>query len=96
MEVLVEKGWIWWNAEKGRAATESGKVTTVLRKPFWRMGYGYGSQETMVPSWQELEERTFPETGEGQLPSTTGPVRLLLQCNGGVCPGGYFLLPNRE
>jgi hypothetical protein len=92
MEVLVEKGWIWWNAEKGRAATESGKVTTVLRKPFWRMGYGYGSQETMVPSWQELEERTFPETGEGQLPSTsqesTGPVRLLLQCSEGAERGG--------
>jgi hypothetical protein len=31
MEVLVEKGWIWWNTEKGRAAIESGKVTTVLR-----------------------------------------------------------------
>jgi hypothetical protein len=31
MEVLVEKGWIWWNAEKGQAATESGKATTVLR-----------------------------------------------------------------
>jgi hypothetical protein len=30
MEVLVEKGWIWWNAEKGQAATESGKATTVL------------------------------------------------------------------
>ncbi len=31
MEVLVERDWIWWNAEKGQAATESGKVTTVLR-----------------------------------------------------------------
>jgi hypothetical protein len=31
MEVLVEEGWIWWNAEKGQAATESGKATTVLR-----------------------------------------------------------------
>jgi hypothetical protein len=26
----------------------------------------------------------------------TGPVRLLLQCSGGVCRGGDFLLPNRE
>jgi len=25
-----------------------------------------------------------------------GPVRLLLQCSGGVCRRGYFLLPNRE
>jgi hypothetical protein len=31
MEVLVEEGWIWWNAEKGQVATETGKVTTVLR-----------------------------------------------------------------
>ncbi len=31
LEVLVEEGWIWWNAEKGQVATESGKVTTVLR-----------------------------------------------------------------
>jgi hypothetical protein len=31
MEVLVRKDWIWWNAEKGQAATESGKTTTVLR-----------------------------------------------------------------
>ncbi len=31
MEVLVEEGWIWWNAEKGQAATGSGKVTTVPR-----------------------------------------------------------------
>ncbi len=30
MEVLVEKDWIWWNAEKGQAATVSGKTTTVL------------------------------------------------------------------
>jgi hypothetical protein len=25
----------------------------------------------MVPSWQELEERTFPQTGEGQLLATS-------------------------
>jgi hypothetical protein len=31
MEVLVERGWILWDTEKSRAATESGKVTTVLR-----------------------------------------------------------------
>ncbi len=31
MEVLVKKDWIWWNAEKGQAATASGKATTVLR-----------------------------------------------------------------
>ncbi len=31
MEVLVEKEWIWWNAEKGQAATASGKVTTVFQ-----------------------------------------------------------------
>jgi hypothetical protein len=31
MEVLVEKDWIWWSAEKGRAATESGKTTTALQ-----------------------------------------------------------------
>jgi hypothetical protein len=31
MEVLVEKDWIWWNAEKGQVATGSGKTTTVLR-----------------------------------------------------------------
>jgi hypothetical protein len=31
MEVLVKKDWIWWNAEKSQAATESGKTTTVLR-----------------------------------------------------------------
>jgi hypothetical protein len=30
MEVLVKKDWIWWNGEKGQAATESGKTTTVL------------------------------------------------------------------
>jgi hypothetical protein len=26
----------------------------------------------------------------------TGPARLLLQCSGGVCRGGYFLLPYNE
>ncbi len=26
----------------------------------------------------------------------TGPARLLLQCSGGVCRGGYFLLPNKR
>ncbi len=31
MEVLVEEDWIWWNAERGQAATKSGKVATVLR-----------------------------------------------------------------
>jgi hypothetical protein len=31
MEVLVEEDWIWWNAEKGQAATRSGRVTTVLQ-----------------------------------------------------------------
>jgi hypothetical protein len=31
MEVLVKKDWIWWNAEKGRAATALGKTTTVLQ-----------------------------------------------------------------
>jgi hypothetical protein len=30
MEVLVEEGWIWWNAEKGQAATGSGKAAKVL------------------------------------------------------------------
>ncbi len=30
MGVLVEEGWIWWNAEKGQAATGSGRATTVL------------------------------------------------------------------
>jgi hypothetical protein len=31
VEVLVERDWIWWNADKGQAATKSGKTTTVLR-----------------------------------------------------------------
>ncbi len=31
MEVLVEESWIWWNAEKGQAATGSGRATTVLQ-----------------------------------------------------------------
>ncbi len=31
MEVLVKRDWVWWNAEKGQAATASGKTTTVLR-----------------------------------------------------------------
>jgi hypothetical protein len=32
IQVLMEvHKWIWWNAEKGQAATESGKVNTVLR-----------------------------------------------------------------
>jgi hypothetical protein len=25
MEVLVEEGWIWWNADKNQVATKSGK-----------------------------------------------------------------------
>jgi hypothetical protein len=32
MEVLVEKDWIWWNAEKNQVATKSGKATTVFRE----------------------------------------------------------------
>ncbi len=31
MEVLIEKEWIWWNAERGQAATASGKMTTVFQ-----------------------------------------------------------------
>ncbi len=31
IEFLVKKDWIWWNEEKGQAATASGKATTVLR-----------------------------------------------------------------
>ncbi len=31
MEVLVEEGWVWWNAEKNQVATRSGKATTVSR-----------------------------------------------------------------
>ncbi len=31
MEVLVEKEWVWWNAEKGQAATATGEMTIVLR-----------------------------------------------------------------
>ncbi len=31
MEVLLEEGWIWWNAEKNQVATKSGIATTVLR-----------------------------------------------------------------
>jgi hypothetical protein len=31
MEVLVERDWIWWNADKSQAATKSGKTTTTLR-----------------------------------------------------------------
>ncbi len=27
----MKKDWIWWNAEKGQAATASGKKATVLR-----------------------------------------------------------------
>jgi hypothetical protein len=32
MEVLVEEGWIWWNKEKNLVATESGRMTSVLRE----------------------------------------------------------------
>ena len=32
MEVLVEEDWIWWNKEKNLMATESGRVTSVLRR----------------------------------------------------------------
>ncbi len=31
MEVLVEEGWIWWNAEKDQAATGSRKAAKVLK-----------------------------------------------------------------
>ncbi len=32
MEILIEREWIWWNVEKGQAATASGKVTTVFQE----------------------------------------------------------------
>ncbi len=32
MEVLVEEGWIWWNAEKGQVATETGKVAQLAAR----------------------------------------------------------------
>jgi hypothetical protein len=72
MEVLVEKEWIWWNGEKGQVATASERRPEYSRtaKQFWRMGYGCGSQGARVQSWRELEEQTFPQTGEGRLPST--------------------------
>ncbi len=34
-EVLIEKEWICWNAEKGQAATASGKTTTVFQDGLW-------------------------------------------------------------
>jgi hypothetical protein len=64
MEVLIEKECIWWNAEKGQAATASGKTTTVFQDG--EAVLENGKQGTRVPSWQELEERTFPQTGEGR------------------------------
>jgi hypothetical protein len=91
MEVLVEEEWIWWNAEKGQAATASGKAATALR--------GRGSHHSK--SWRSKPAR---RRGRGRFcqlvkiysGKNTGPVRLLLQSSGGVCHGGYFLLPNRE
>jgi hypothetical protein len=61
---------------------------TRMAKQSWRTDCGCGQHR------RELEKQTFPQTGEGPLPSTkpkiysgknTGPVRLLLQCSGGVC-----------
>ena len=45
MEVLIEKDWIWWNAEKGKRPQCFKEA-----RPSWRTGYGCGSQEMMVPS----------------------------------------------
>jgi hypothetical protein len=66
MEVLVVRGWIWWDAEKGRVATESGKVTTVL----WN---GEAILENGLWVWKPGDDGPIlARVGEANLPADGG------------------------
>jgi hypothetical protein len=66
MEVLVEEDWIWWNAERGQAATKSGKVATVL-------GDGETILEDGLWVWKPGDDRPIEaRVGEANLPIDGG------------------------
>jgi hypothetical protein len=101
MEVRFESEWIWWDKEKGQVTTASGKAAAVYKD-------GEAVMEDRLWMWTappRVGGANLPADGGGAATfnlvkiysgRNTGPVRLLLQCSGGVCRGGYFLLPNRE
>jgi hypothetical protein len=72
--------------------------TSVSRRPESRDTWArYGSLEMMAPSWQELEEPTFPQTGEGQRPRKehkTGLATPAVQ-RGSVPQRLFFAAPQR-
>jgi hypothetical protein len=66
MEVLVEKDWIWWNAERNQAATGSGRVTTVLRD-------GEAILENGLWVWKPGDDGSIlPRVGGANLPIDGG------------------------
>jgi hypothetical protein len=66
MDVLVEEDWIWWNAERSRAASRSGKVTTVLRD-------GEAVLEDGLRVWKPGDDGPIPaKVGGANLPIDGG------------------------
>jgi hypothetical protein len=66
MEVLVEKDWICWNAEKGQVATESGNATTALRS-------GEAILENMLWVWKPGDDGPIlARVGGANLPADGG------------------------
>jgi hypothetical protein len=66
MEVLVEEDWIWWNKEKNLMATESGRVTSVLRR-------GEAILEDGLRVWHPGDENSdSAEAGGANLPLDGG------------------------
>jgi hypothetical protein len=82
--------------ELARQCGSAGGLGSVMEKKGVRNGATHRSK-----SWRSEPSRRRGRDSVQQLVKilqrkNTGPVRLLLQCSGEVCRGGYFLLPNRE
>ncbi len=107
MEVSVEEDCIWWSAERNQVATKSGKATTVLRdgEAILEDGLRVWKPGDDGPILARVEGANLPHRrGRDRLQKLVknkqreehGMARLLLQCSGGVCREGYFLLPHNE
>ncbi len=92
MEVLIEREWIWWNEAAGKVATALGVTASVFREG--RVVMEDGLRVWSTPS--RVGSVNLPADGGGPAAfkinsgRNAGPVRLLLQCSGGVCRGSCF------
>jgi hypothetical protein len=101
MEVLIEMEWIWRNEAAGKVATASGKMALVHKESEAVMEDGlwvWAAPSRVVGADLPADGRGSATNSQVKIYSgkNTGPVRLLLQCSGGVCRRGCFLLHSRE